>query len=335
MLQRKKNLDQVGQCLTLLESSIDVNRALRHQDLNIELELFFRDVLNLVFGIKLANAETEASINQDSFDLFDDQNKIAVQVTTTISATKIRKTLGTFIGRHDKKYDRLVFMYPTLRLGPSKADFSKLLKGFDFDSKRDRWSFSTILKRIQDMRIEEQGAVLNLLEREITPLIFPEGSTDQHPSPTVSGESGSGSAPSLEHSKSAKGRADWSNSNPGKRARSLFGEYIAGEYKTKQIVEIFESHGFEVEQGYRHRRRDLVDAYYDKIDGSAADTSERLLLLFATVMQELNSECERRKGPSGAGHRLSFKRLLASLRDAGLEFNADAANLSHAIILKQ
>jgi hypothetical protein len=169
-LQRQDFLTEAKEWLNRLEQTIEADKALRHQDSSIEIESFFRDLLNLVFRWNLGNANTMFGLNQDSFDLSDESTGIAVQVTITTDAAKIRKTIRGFVGTHDAKYDRLVFAYPCIKVSESRADFSKDLKGFDFDANRDRISFGSILQRVQDFDIDRMADFIQLLRKELRPL---------------------------------------------------------------------------------------------------------------------------------------------------------------------
>jgi sulfur relay (sulfurtransferase) DsrC/TusE family protein len=119
--QRQDYLTEAKDWFSRLELSIAGDIALRHQDSHIELEAFFRDLLNLVFDWNLSNANTLFGKNQDSFDLSDKAASLAVQVTVTTSAEKIRRTLRSFVGTHDAVYRRLIFVYPNIKLPASRA----------------------------------------------------------------------------------------------------------------------------------------------------------------------------------------------------------------------
>lgn len=168
--QRQEYLTEAKDWLNRLELSIASDVALRHQDSHIELETFFRDLLNLVFGWNLQNANLVSGTSQGSFDLADDAASLAVQVTVTTSAKKIRKTLKGFIGTHDKTYNRLVFIYPKINLPSSRADFSTELGRFDFDASRDRLGFDSILRKAQDFEIDKLERLVQLLRKELQPL---------------------------------------------------------------------------------------------------------------------------------------------------------------------
>lgn len=168
--QREDNLDEMKDWLIHLQRDIEANGLLRHQDSNIELEYFFRDVLNLTFGWQLDNANALFGRNQDSFDLSDTDNHVAVQVTVTTTAVKIRKTIKTFVGKYDKTYQHLIFVYPTIVVPSTTANFAADLKGFDFVATRDRLGFGSILQKAQDMSVDQQKELLKLLRNELQPL---------------------------------------------------------------------------------------------------------------------------------------------------------------------
>lgn len=168
-LQRHSNLNEVKDWFSRLNEQSQASTALRHLDHNIEAEAFFRDLLNLLFAWTLRSSNLIA-INQDSFDLDDRHRRVAVQVTSSLKPHKIRETLKSFLGKHRGDFDRLVFVYPVLRKTDSRAEFSTLLDGFDFDPQRDRLDLSDLLREIQNLAIEKQNEVIDLLRRELKPL---------------------------------------------------------------------------------------------------------------------------------------------------------------------
>ena len=167
--QRQPNLTEAKEWFIRLEADFRASTAIRHLDGNIEIENFFRDLLNRLYGWSLKNSNWSGTPNQDSFDLDDGSNRIAVQVTSTMSAAKIKKTLSSFIQNHRSRFDRLLFVYPFISKTASEADFTKHLAGFPFDADRDRLDLGNLLQRIQNLEIDEQDAAridgLGRLER--------------------------------------------------------------------------------------------------------------------------------------------------------------------------
>ena len=169
-IQREDNLNEMKDWFVRLQGHVQANKFVKHQDLNIEIEYFFRDLLNKAYGWNLGNKNALFGKSQDSFDLSCDTESIAIQVTVTQGAPKIRKTLKSFIGTHDSLYKRLAFVYPYVNISQSRADFSGDLNGYDFNAEQDRISFGTILAKAQDMSVVEQSNLLQLLRDELKPL---------------------------------------------------------------------------------------------------------------------------------------------------------------------
>ena len=168
--QRLANTEEAAQWLMRLDQKFQTNKALRHLSANIELETFFRDLLNLIFGWSLTNANWSAQMNQDSFDLLDVKRGIAIQVTSTTDTAKIRKTLETFHDHGHRNIKRLVFAYPCLRKPETRANLGSLAPAVNFDPVSDRLDFSDLLRAIQDLPIDAQDEVVRLLRRELHPL---------------------------------------------------------------------------------------------------------------------------------------------------------------------
>jgi hypothetical protein len=169
--QRRANLEEAQEWLVRLSAAIRANSALRHLDANIEAEGFYASLLNALFGWSLVNGNWDGKGNLDSIDLEDRQNRIAVQVTSTMNVAKIRKTLETFIPNHSQDFDRLVFMYPLMQMPSTSANFDKQLVGFNFVASRDRLDLSAILKALQLLAdVDHQKTVVALLARELRPL---------------------------------------------------------------------------------------------------------------------------------------------------------------------
>lgn len=105
--------DQIKRCSELLyQLCDDVQRLnnLNYFDMNITCEYFYIHLLNCIFGWNLRNKNFTQK-NASTIDLVDNDNRIAIQVTSNKSANKIHNTLKSF--RETKlyeKYDRLIFI---------------------------------------------------------------------------------------------------------------------------------------------------------------------------------------------------------------------------------
>ena len=171
-IQRQLNLEEIKDWLLRLDKEFEANKSLKHLDANIDIELFFRDLLNLIYdwSLKGANWSEQSNQSQDTFDLCDPLEQIAVQVTSTMTAQKIKNTLSQFLEKHQNNYRKLIFIYPRLSKPSSNKDYADEAKGFDFNPKRDRWDLRDLLFAIQSLNIDKQQAALALLRKELKPL---------------------------------------------------------------------------------------------------------------------------------------------------------------------
>lgn len=177
--ERESQISECKELLIRLERWIAVDKFIRHQNGSIEAEYVLGSILNLVYGWKLNNANDLFGRSQDSFDLSDELNGIAVQVTITDSADKIRQTLMKFIGKHDHRFKRLIFAFPMISPADTRANFSRDLNGFNFDAVRDRVGLGKILS---DAQAHQLLPLRDLLRKELGTLAAP---SLEHPSTNV------------------------------------------------------------------------------------------------------------------------------------------------------
>jgi hypothetical protein len=99
----------VGQIIDELASisnQVETRAQLGQTDLNRLLEDFLRDILNIIYCLKLANLNTERS-NAPGIDLGDAANGIAYQVTSRATSSKINKTLEKVTSEQLKAYPEI------------------------------------------------------------------------------------------------------------------------------------------------------------------------------------------------------------------------------------
>jgi hypothetical protein len=169
-LKSQEILESLNDWFCRLAYSMQGNKALKHQDANIRVEYFFRDLLNAVYGWNLINDNATKSADQDSYDLSDSKAGIAIQVTVTTKPAKISKTLKSFIGTHDKEFTSLKFAYPVMECPGGGGNHVKILNGFDFDPKRDRIDLNTILRKASALLLARQKEILELVSEQLEPL---------------------------------------------------------------------------------------------------------------------------------------------------------------------
>ena len=133
-----------------------------------DAEDFFCEFLNKAFGWNLVNANDEKK-NQDSFDLDDKEEGIAIQVTSNKShSVKLKNTVTTFKKHNgkDKKIKKLIILFISRKC--SEAVLKEVKEdGFSYES----WDIPKLLTKIkQKNKLSDQLATLhNMVQRVITP----------------------------------------------------------------------------------------------------------------------------------------------------------------------
>ena len=105
MMNKEVYLKNVAESLALLSREVSILNAVNLYDINIVAEDFFPGLLNLIYGYELKNANYLEK-NAPAIDLVDPKNRIAVQVTSDNSSTKIKHTIEEF-----NKVSNVVHLY--------------------------------------------------------------------------------------------------------------------------------------------------------------------------------------------------------------------------------
>lgn len=165
-MKRQELLSEILKYLTYIQLQVGLSNALSFTDINKHAENFYRDLLNLAFDYNLVNINIEEP-NAAAIDLGDEQISIAIQVTSTATLEKIKKTLKSFIKKNlDQKYDRLVVLNIKEKLNHRTKKLGDDGK-FQIDLENDLWDVSTLLIKIGDQEISKIEQVLNFLKENI------------------------------------------------------------------------------------------------------------------------------------------------------------------------
>lgn len=106
-------------------------------------------------------------MNYPGIDLVDDENRIAVQVSSDKSKGKIQKTINIFFDNNfHEKYDRLVFLV----LGEKQKRYTKLdiPSDINFNVNEDILDFKDLLRSIRFLPIEKIERVYQYLQSELS-----------------------------------------------------------------------------------------------------------------------------------------------------------------------
>lgn len=156
--------------LSTLKQEVSLRNAISLYDINIIAEDFYAELLNLICGYNLSNAN-HLSENAPAIDLIDIEKRIAIQVTSDNSSDKIKHTIQEFI-QHDlyKCCDRLIILILTQKKNYS-ADFGTQDK-FAFDKNNDIWDISYLVKRINELDVEKIRSINDFLAKEFCAKLY-------------------------------------------------------------------------------------------------------------------------------------------------------------------
>lgn len=158
-------LKDVTESLALLSRKVSLLNVVNLCDINVMAEDFFPGLLNLIYGYELKNAN-HLEQNAPAIDLIDPKNRIAIQVTSDNSSTKIKHTLEEFIkNRVYQTCDRLIVLILTQKKRYT-SDFDT--QGmFSFEKARDIWDVEKLMKDIRGLETEQVKAISAYLSKEL------------------------------------------------------------------------------------------------------------------------------------------------------------------------
>ena len=165
MMNKEVYLKNIAENLALLSREVSILNAVNLYDINIIGEDFFPGLLNLIYGYELKNAN-HLEKNAPAIDLIDQKNRIAVQVTSDNSSTKIKHTIEEFNkSQAYHLYDRLVVLILTQKKKYSSNFDTQGL--FSFEKARDIWDVEKLIKDIRELETAQIKNVSDYLSEEL------------------------------------------------------------------------------------------------------------------------------------------------------------------------
>lgn len=165
MLNKEIYLKEVAKSLALLSNEVTILNAINLYDINIAAEDFFPGLLNLIYGYQLKNVNYLEK-NAPAIDLYDEVNRIAIQVTSDNSSKKINHTIEEFNkNKSYNRYDRLVFLVLT-----QKKKYTAVFDtdgNFVFDKIKDIWDVEDLMKDIRKLDTEQIKEISKYLSKEL------------------------------------------------------------------------------------------------------------------------------------------------------------------------
>lgn len=167
VLRRHADREFIRDRFAILRNAIESDVSLNVTGLNISVENFFRDLLNLILDGDFKNLNVDFG-NSAAIDLADSGLCHCIQVTSTSDKSKIDKTLKKFVehGLHHK-YNRLTVFIATKKKSYRSSSFTDPTGAFSIIVKEDVWDWGNIMKMIDDLEQSKIATVRDLVEKEI------------------------------------------------------------------------------------------------------------------------------------------------------------------------
>lgn len=165
-MKRKIYIDKITDLLVSLARKVELYNSLNLTDINIFSENFYRDFLNILYGYNLTSINIEEP-NAAAIDLGDLNEKIAIQVTSTKNLSKIKKTIDLFVSKgFCNLYEKLIILNIVKKIKHNK-DFIGDPKKYQLSTRDHIWDTSNLIKKINDLELDNIIKVFNFLDKEI------------------------------------------------------------------------------------------------------------------------------------------------------------------------
>jgi len=162
--------------LAFSSKSTSLNNVIGLFDSNRVAQEFFATLFNMIFGYDQLEELDKLNdiVNYPAIDLGDKKAKIAFQITTDSSSTKIKDTISKFI-KHKlyEEYERLVVFI----IGEQQSYTTTFETGgkFEFNKEDDVWDDNYLAKEIDKIKeIKKLQSISDFLEEYLTEYKFPE-----------------------------------------------------------------------------------------------------------------------------------------------------------------
>ena len=165
MLKRQQLTEKICDHLIAFSQRITIMNTQGLFDSDIYAQDIICRLFNEAFDYHLVNLN-KTTITVKGIDLGDKENRIAVQVTSENTSTKIKDSIRLFIeNKLFMDYDRLLFAFLT-----NKKDYTATFNTddkFDFDIKRDVIDLPGFASLVKNLSLEKQERILDILEEEV------------------------------------------------------------------------------------------------------------------------------------------------------------------------
>lgn len=165
MFERERCLKEISDKLAYLETVIEFRNEAGFYDLNIVSETFYADLINLIYGFSLINANNGHK-NTPAIDLIDKNNEISIQVTSDSSSEKIKHTIDEFIkNKLYKGFKRLIIFH--IKGSKSYRTVFDTKDKFEFSAIDDIWNSKTLINQAKNLDISKLKKICEFFQSEL------------------------------------------------------------------------------------------------------------------------------------------------------------------------
>ena len=157
--------------LNILKGEIKDSGKLNLLDINVHVEDFYRDLLNLVYGWQLKNMN-QWNQNAAGGDLWFEDGKVVIQVSSTSTKEKIQSSIDKLSTEQFAGY-RFKFLRIDGDVIKLRKELYNTHDDIVFDPSTDIIDISSLIKEITHLQIDSLRQVFELCVKEIVPLDTP------------------------------------------------------------------------------------------------------------------------------------------------------------------
>lgn len=164
MITRGYFLGEIIDELSGVSNEVETRCKLGLTDLNRFLEDFFKDLLNILLDLSLRNLNEDRS-NYPGMDLGDEKARIAIQVTSDRSSSKVNDTLRRISEMDGNLYERVIVLVIRSRQSSYTLD-SELAAKLNF-SEDSIWDVTTLCRKALDLPLDRIQALYEHIKKEV------------------------------------------------------------------------------------------------------------------------------------------------------------------------
>ena len=170
-MNRDIYVTKIKTLLNILKGEIKDSGKLNLLDINVHVEDFYRDLLNLVYGWQLKNMN-QWNQNAAGGDLWFADGKVVIQVSSTSTKEKIQSSIDKLSAEQFAGY-RFKFLRIDGNVIKLRKELYNTHDDIVFDPSTDIIDISSLIKEITHLQIDSLKQVFELCVKEIVPLDTP------------------------------------------------------------------------------------------------------------------------------------------------------------------